>query len=270
MPQGTGHLIFDRAHGRTVNLQSRVFWLPKAGNAVDEYEDAFFAPKRARGDKPFVCAIADGATESLLSRQWANLLVRRFAQRWLPAHDWRVWLQETHRAWQSEKREYLERRERTGKPVQWYEEPGLEAGAFAALLGLVLTRAHDHWVWRAAAMGDCCLMQVRAEECVCAFPMQDASAFNNRPFLLSSNPARNGDLQERWCFAEGRIEPGDRIYLMTDALAAWSWRANEAGAHPWDELDAHLTPDAFAAWTTEQRATHVMRNDDVTCIALNF
>jgi hypothetical protein len=58
------------------------------------------------------------------------------------------------------------------------------------------------------------------------------------------------------------------MYLMTDALAAWFLRANEQGAQPWQELDAFRAPDAFAAWLTEKRAAHAMRNDDVTLIRL--
>lgn len=251
-------------------MQTRVLWLPKAGNTVEEYEDAFYVPKRLRGNRPFVCAIADGATESLLSRQWANVLVKRFARQWLLAHDWHVWWNDTLRVWQSEKRAYLQRRERVGKPVQWYEEPGLEAGAFAALLGIVITRTPQDWMWHATALGDCCLAQVRNDKLLCTFPMQDASAFNNRPFLLSSNPARNVNLEDHRCFGEGQLEYGDRIYLMTDALAAWFLRAHEADARPWQELDAHAKADLFAAWIAEQRASHAMRNDDVTCIGLTL
>lgn len=251
-----------------MKIQTRVLWLPKAGNAVDEYEDAYFAPRRGRGNFPFVCAVADGATESLLSRQWASLLVKRFARHWHSPEQWRGWLNETLRAWQHEKRAYIEQRERVGKPVQWYEEPGLEAGAFAALLGVTLKRTAHGLTWRAAGLGDCCLVHVRANELLRAFPMQDANAFNNRPFLLSSNALRNNNLEEHWCFGEGQLEPGDRMYLMTDALAAWFLRAHETDARPWDELDAHRTLDAFTAWTAEQRATHALRNDDVTLLRL--
>lgn len=251
-----------------MDIETRVLWLPKAGNAENEYEDAFYLPKRGRDNQPFTCALADGATESLLSRQWANLLVKRFGRQWRAADAWQTWLNETLRAWQNEKRAYMRRRERAGKPVQWYEEPGLEAGAFAALLGLVITRAARGGQWRAAALGDCCLAQVRADELVDAFPMQDASAFNNRPFLLSSNPTRNVALDAHWRFATGELARGDRLYLMTDALAAWFFRAREAGARPWHELDARADGDAFAAWIHALRVSHAQRNDDVTLIRL--
>ncbi len=253
-----------------MNLERYALWQPKAGNALDEYEDAFVLPRRARNGKPFVCAIADGATESLLSRQWAQVLTRQFARQWLAARDWRGWWNETLRVWQNEKRAYMERRARADKPVQWYEEPGLEAGAFAALLGLVLMPTPHALTWRAAAVGDCCLVQVRDDKLLAAFPMQDAHAFNNRPYLLSSNPARNIALAEQWRFVEGNFATGDRLYVMTDALAAWFLRASEAGAQPWAEVDAHRNADAFAAWLAELRAARAIRNDDVTLIRLQY
>ncbi len=251
-----------------MKLERYALWHPKAGNAIDEYEDAFTLPRRARAHKPFVCAIADGATESLLSRQWAQVLTRQFARRWLTARDWRGWWQETLLAWQTEKYAYLAQRARAGKPVQWYQEPGLEAGAFAALLGLVLVPTPETIRWRAAAVGDCCLALVRDDKLLTAFPLQDADAFNNRPFLLCSNPARDDALAERWRWSEGTFNAGDRIYLMTDALAAWFLRAAEAGAQPWAAVDAHRNADTFAAWLAELRAARALRNDDVTLIRL--
>ena len=53
------------------------FWLPKAGNTEDEYEDAL-SPKKTQGklERKFPrFAVADGATESSFSGLWAQLLV---------------------------------------------------------------------------------------------------------------------------------------------------------------------------------------------------
>jgi hypothetical protein len=248
------------------HLTAYTLWRPKAGNADDEYEDAFYSAKRPGSAARIALAIADGATESLLSRQWANLLVKRFVRQWQRPENLEYWLANTWRAWQREKREYIRRRERAGKPIQWYEEPGLQAGAFAALLGVVLTRAPQGLAWRAVALGDCCLVQVRDNVMGRAFPIENADAFHNRPFLLGSHPARNA--AEHFRFAEGTLARGDRMYLMTDALAAWFLRAHEQGAQPWQELDAFCAAEAFAAWLTEKRAAHAMRNDDVTLMRL--
>src|SRR5262245_30341580 len=54
--------------------QLREWWLPKEGNAPEEYEDAFrSAPDRGR------FAVADGATETSFSGRWAAALVTAFA-----------------------------------------------------------------------------------------------------------------------------------------------------------------------------------------------
>ena len=55
------------------------YWLPKEGSREDEYEDAF-APAQAADDAPseFLCAVADGATETSFSGLWAQLLVEAY------------------------------------------------------------------------------------------------------------------------------------------------------------------------------------------------
>lgn len=264
------------------HLASRVFWLPKAGNAPADYEDAYSVGRwRPLDPERAVLAIADGATESLLSCQWANLLVRRFVRDWQAPEELNEWISDTLRAWQYVKRGYLRQRELDHKPIQWYEEPGLEAGAFAALLGLVVTRPTAKegkpdcasYAWTAVSLGDCCMFQVRAGACVCSFPVNESRALTNRPFLLSSNPARNRGLGERFQFASGEALHLDRFYLMTDALAAWFLREQERGAAPWLELDALPIEDTargFADWIEEQRGARLLRNDDVTLIQVSI
>ncbi len=254
-------------------------WLPKAGNSDAEYEDAFERGKWRALSRHLGAAIADGATEGMLSGMWARLLVRRFVRQLPEAEDFGEWVKGCLRAWVREKHDYLMLRERENKPVQWYEEPGLEAGAFAALLGLVFTPSgrgeaqHGHFRWEASAVGDCFLVQVRDETCVCLFPYQESAALSNRPFLLSSNPTRNKGIEERFVFASGEAQQGDCFYLMTDAIAGWFLRAFEQGGTPWVELDALCAgelPEVFADWVGERRAAHEMRNDDVTLVRIEI
>jgi hypothetical protein len=256
------------------------FRLSKAGNSDAEYEDASATGKWRAPATHFGAAIADGATEGMLSGMWARLLVRRFVRQMPEAEDFGQWIKACLRAWEHEKHNYLEERERKNKPVQWYEEPGLEAGAFAALLGLVFTSpsgereaALSSWNWDALAVGDCFLAQVRDDTCVCMFPFDESAALNNRPFLLSSNPTRNKGIEERFVFTSGEARQGDHFYLMTDALAGWFLRAFERGAVPWGELDTLCEAerqDAFAEWANERRDAHEMRNDDVTLVRIEI
>lgn len=257
--------------------------MPKAGNTAAEYEDAFGVSKTSPDSTlRSVVAIADGASESLLSRQWAKLLVKRFVRHWQEPSELDEWLSDTLRAWQHEKRSYLRQRVREHKPIQWYEEPGLEAGAFAALLGLVIMRSDPSnessngcgFAWRAVAVGDCCLFQMRGEVCFLSFPVTESRAFTNRPFLLSSNPARNAGIAERFQFAEGGAQLHDRFFLMSDALAAWFLYEIEQGAAPWRELSnlfrAKNPAQAVGEWVEARRTAHELRNDDVTLIELEI
>ncbi len=154
-------------------------WVPRAGSNAAQYEDAF-APRVSgpRHARRLRFALADGASESMLSGLWADLLVRTWCKarrRSLPQI-----LDAAGAAWEVELAAYLEDRERSERPVQWFEEPGLERGAFATLLGLSFATGthHAHGEWRAISMGDTCLFQVRDDELLSAFPIKSSSEFD--------------------------------------------------------------------------------------------
>ena len=85
-------------------------------------------------------------------------------------------------------------------------------------------------------------------------------------------PHKNG-LQQ-----QGDWRPGDRLWLMTDALAQWFLVQVEAGDKPWLCLDPLLHPasdedaaqHAFSAWIESLRAARQLRNDDVTLLAVSL
>jgi hypothetical protein len=156
--------------------------------------------------------------------------------------------------------------------VPWYLEAGLNQGAFATFLGLVI----EDNKWYAVAVGDSCLFQVRQDELIRAFPMTRAADFSNTPWLVGSRtspievPHKNG-LQQL-----GDCQSGDRLWLMTDALAHWFLTQAEAGHKPWQLLnslvntaDEPSAQQAFAAWIGELRGARQLRNDDVTLVAVS-
>jgi hypothetical protein len=137
----------------------------------------------------------------------------------------------------------------------------LDDGAFATFLGL--TVGSDHW--QAVATGDTCLFVVRDDGLRKAFPVQAASAFGNRPDLIGSR--QKGRVRA----ATIREAPaaGDRLLMMTDALAEWFLAAHEAGARPWQEL-AGRTADDFPAWVADRRAAGTLKNDDVSLVVIDM
>jgi hypothetical protein len=184
--------------------------LPRRGHAADECQDAAAAdPDRGR------FAVADGATESAFAGPWAQLLVDGFVTT-DGALDGLPWLPEARRRWAAAVRPTLE-----APAVPWYLDAGLRQGAFATFLGLVV----DDAGWEALAVGDSCLFQVRRESLVEAFPLGCAGDFGSTPWLLGARAEGHHAVRRR-----GDGQPGDRLWLMTDALAQWFWpRSRPAG-----------------------------------------
>jgi hypothetical protein len=228
------------------------FWLQKAGNSSDEYEDAF-APSvvPAAADCPeFRCAIADGATETSFSGLWAQILVDAFVSQRL-AHvkpeavdalsaHWRAAIDSRH------------------KPLPWYALEKLERGAFSSLLGLTI-RADGNW--RALCVGDSCLFHVRPQQAIRAFPYHLPDQFNNHPALISTRL----DASVAARTARGKWKNGDYFLLMTDALAHFFLSQRR--------LRVRLAADGLDQAGFEQvvanaRGERICRNDDVTLVKI--
>ncbi|WP_158617599.1 hypothetical protein [Corallococcus sp. CA049B] len=249
-----------------VEINEEVFWVQKAGSSVAEYEDSFSskAPARKTGES-FRFAISDGATESSFSGVWARLLVSLFSES-NDTMDVPSLLASARPLWAAE----VGRKE-----LPWYAAVKAQDGAFASFLSLHLRNGRDgqeHSAWRAQAVGDSCLVQVRAERIMCRFPLEHSSEFGSSPFLLSSNLGDSVALEAHLRIAEGTCEPGDTLYLMTDALACWFMAEDEAGRAPWRVLRDLNTTDqaeAFDAMIARLRRDGTLKNDDSTLMRID-
>jgi len=251
-----------------MRLFAEALWAPKAGNTDSEYEDAYSPRHRVDDESCSRFAVADGASETSFSGIWARQLVRAYCT---GAFDNLVdpeWLFKLQRKWWSIVR---------SKPLSWYAEEKLESGTFAALVGLTLeweSAKSEHGTWHAEAIGDSCLFQLRDGHIVSTFPLHASQEFTNSPILLSAKPGKNSAL-ESLVLARGEWQSGDHFYLMTDAVAAWFFRALEGKEAPWEivrDLDnepcgrvaARSGMKSFREWVETARRQNLMRNDDVT------
>ena len=235
-------------------LRWSVLRLPKHGNTAAEYEDAW-AVDAAAGR----FAVADGASESSFAARWAQLLTEGFIAAARPA-ALGTWLAGQRRHWLEEV---------NGLELPWYAEIKREQGAFATFLGLGVRgpTAKRRGGWRAVAIGDTCLMHIRDGRCIQSFPTEKAAHFSNEPRLIGS---RGADLKPD--LGKGTLEVGDRLLLMTDALAQWYLQTHENGGDPWEPVALALVTEepqaAFADWIAELRDRDELRNDDVTLLAI--
>jgi hypothetical protein len=233
-------------------LHCTAYRLPKQGNTEAECEDAYAAdPQIGR------FAIADGASESAFARPWAEALAAGFV-----AHPgpWSGWLPAARAAWH---------KRFESDSMSWYAEAKFQDGAFATLLGLALCRSprrDGRLRWRALAVGDCCLFQLRGDRLRRAFPVTRSTDFDNRPALLGSRSALPHSPPCKRCRARGVWRPGDVFLLMTDALAQWFLREVEDGERPWILLASAQDEAAFSALVEQLRASRRLRNDDTSLL----
>ena len=233
-------------HPSPITLAARTFVVPKAGHAADECEDAVACNNPAGR-----FAVADGASESIYAGEWARMLCAGFITDRSAGARIDPWLGAARERWRALVH---------GQPAPWHVAEKLEDGAFATFLGLAVGAGGR---WQAVATGDTCLFVVHKDGLRGAFPVPTAAAFGTRPALIGSHPG--GRIKAP--AAHGTVLAGDRLLLMTDALAEWFLMEHEAGRSPWRELLA-LTADGLPDWVAGRRADRRLKNDDVTLVVI--
>ena len=234
-------------------LVCQVFSMPKHGNSNEEYEDAC-AVNAVQGR----FAIADGAAESSFAALWARLLVDEFVKP-QTALAWSEWLPGLQERWAAAV---------DHQQLPWYAETKVQQGAFATFLGVVI----EPNCWRAVAVGDSCLFHLRDGNLRHAFPVQRSQEFTTAPWLIGSRGFNSTSMMKKEMRLEDDWRPGDRLWLMTDALAQWFLQKLEEDRQSWRDLAGlleELDPAAeFAALVNWSRECHSLRNDDVTWLTV--
>lgn len=252
-------------------------------NSEAEMEDAFWIGSYGRGGGdfehlPFGVAVSDGASESMLARRWATRLAEAFGQERRAARTTQGFLAAYHNAvsgWDEVVANYVLERNGRCAPIQWYEEPGLSKGAYATIIAVDFyeRRSGKAANWRAAAVGDSCLFQIRDEALIRAFPLERSEAFSYRPPLLSSRLIDDAIVTRHIKALRGDWISGDAFYVMTDALAAWFLKGVEAHKRPWAPL-RDLGTDAaeadFAGFVEDLRCQKAIHDDDTTLVRIDL
>jgi hypothetical protein len=264
-----------------LRVYASTFNLPKRGSSLQEYEDAFWVGPDGDGNGEIEIGslrvvVADGASASMLAGRWARRLVKIFGSakgvtRTRP--DFLAAYREAAYSWDEEVREYKTDREKRGVPIEWYEEPGLAKGAYATILVVEFSDGRSGYPprWKAAAIGDSCLFQVRGESLSSCFPISDVAGFSYQPSLLPSRVVEDDVVFRHVCLKTGYWQPEDRFYIATDALAAWFLRSWQAEKRPWAilrDLDTEAGLD-FATWVDQQRDLGEMHDDDTTLVRID-
>lgn len=260
---------------------ANAYWCQKKGSEPREYEDAFSISEPGSGGfwsltpdgRRLRVAVADGATESMLSGHWAKALVQTYTT--MPQPQLRRCIRRAQDAWPQILVDYKAEREENEKPIAWYEEPGLERGAHATLLvaEFRLDPAGFSGTWTAEAVGDSCLFHVSDNRVQRAFPLSLSSQFDSSPALVHTGLRSRRLLDKHRAYASGSFRSGDQFFLCTDALAAWFLEQDELGTQPWllwCALTDGLSAAGFSEWIAAERSSGRLKNDDVTLLSVRL
>ena len=232
--------------GDFMSKSSRAFWLPRGGHSPAEYEDAF-----AMDEVAGRYGVADGASEGCFTGDWARLLVEGFV-RGGDITSWPASLPALQEQWDTEVRAqdlpwYAETGVSQGACSTFLglllaTPAGSNAPATATARSLESSRhtpcavrqtgqgcggRHtDHasmvpgaCYFGAVAVGDTCLLHTRGGTLLRAFPLDRSQQFHNFPKLVGSRMPVEAVRARQTLWLDGCGQPGDRLWMMTDALS---------------------------------------------------
>ncbi len=239
---------------------TRTLRLPKEGNSDAQYEDASAVlPEGGGPTGALSVALSDGASSAIFAREWARLLADSFCSaEGLPASDDALFARvaELGAEWRAAV---------SGKATSWYAQERLPGGSSATLLlgRFSAGEGGGSANLSALAVGDVCLFVVRDGRLKYGFPKTRSRQFDDRPGLLTTEASAGPEKRPAVLRFETGAQPGDRFFLMTDALAQFFLAEFEAKRKPWDALPS---PEGLAGWAKERRDAGTLKNDDVTLV----
>ena len=242
------------------NLTINQFLHPKTGHTLSECEDA--VAKNRKGNR---FAVADGATEAFDSRTWAQQIANSWVE--LPGclsscEFWQFLTDEGRALSDSWSR----------RKLPWYSEEKARIGSFAAFVGVDIDLLSETASWRAVALGDSCVIQLRNREIVTVLPIGSSADFGTTPVLAPSNTSLQADAATQITSDKGYFEEGDLLLLLSDAVASWLLRLSEEGdLESVSELMALLNQgdkQALRQVFANERTSKHLKDDDIAVISI--
>jgi hypothetical protein len=244
-----------------MRFEARVFRLAKDPLAPQENQD-HFRMDAVRG----IAAIADGVTSGIFSGPWAQILTEAVAAAPPDPADlaaFTPWLAELRTRWTQTI---------DVSQLQWFQRAKMKQGAFSTLLWVEFAPPSDDPAvepgqMRCTAIGDSCLLHIRANQMLRSFPLEEAEQFQADPLVVGSIDLSR-DALLKFEVLEETCEDGDLLALCTDAVAEWALRKTAAGAPPDWESYWHITEESWQDEVVQLRQLRDMRYDDATLILL--
>ena len=190
-------------------------------------------------------AIADGVTNSDYSGEFARSLVRRWTEAAPESEaDFTGWLGGAQAEWDAEVKPLI-----AGKAGAWYNRNKTWQGD-AAFVGARLVARGGRRQLHLTGIGDTVAFLVRGGRIVKSFPLERAAEFSD---IVKALPSVGAPLHPALT-ATWEVEPGDEVFMGTDALSAWVLGESEAGRDPLPALRAIGSQKQMDRFVADARA----------------
>ena len=175
-----------------------------------------------------------------------------------------AWLRPAQEAWAARVQPAVTQARTTwfGQQRQWV--------GHSTFVGLALERTGSNQLLRGLAIGDTNVYVVRRGRLLRAFPLERSAEFARQVHAVPSRGelAAGAEWQPRTL--ELDVQGGDEVFVMSDALAAWTMREIEAGRTPFRVLRAINGEGNLQKFVDRRRGlepgTNPMEVDDVTLL----
>ncbi|HTV84360.1 MAG TPA: hypothetical protein VME63_03085 [Dyella sp.] len=223
----------------------------------EDNEDAFHV-----NDERGRIVICDGASESYDGKNWARLLVEKFAE----APPSEEALGECLNAFSTL---------HDPTTMTWSKASAYERGSFATIL--IAQDDLDRRVVTVQCVGDSFAFLTDGKDLLSSFPYQVSAEFEGKPTLISTLARHNTHLftdSGQFSFAQTQWSYAERsplfLLCMTDALGAWLLRSIENGDNFALEqlIDIRMEQDLRELVELERMEGRMRRDDSTLVIAL--
>ncbi len=242
-------------------MRIRAFLTHKLSEKYKDCQDSFEI-----GNKTKSIAIADGISQSIFPKVWADLLTKMYVTNREVSFSEQVALSDLKSNWKAEVEKVRSEKEKNNDPFLWILEDNIESGrtAGATFLGLRI----DGINWTCEVIGDSCLVEISSKDEIkkiyCSKP--EGEPFNNQPDYLDSSVSFPGKGEIK-CFNGDFVET-NTLLMVTDALSDLLYKKKLQ--HDFDIIEALLNlknQQDFEKLINELR-TKGMSNDDTTLIII--
>ncbi len=220
-----------------------------------------------------VVVVSDGASSSIFSGLWSNILCQSVIESVPDPMDhfnFPKWLERVREKWIN------------GidlNNLSWYQKPKMASGAFATLVWATIDQSMeipddldddvpmdtDFFRIYGYALGDACLLHFHSGRLVRSIPVVRSVDFDSTPPLVGSINL-GVDLTASFVPIDFVAPEGDWIVLATDAMAQWILSQCENGSVPdWREF-WNQTPEQYDELVERIRQEQQIRVDDSTVL----